>query len=254
MSLVLSIRSELLKVKRTAALYFSGIVAALIPFGFLLEYMEVENLKSLMTDPWNRFYGEGIMGFCFAILPLYIILVCTLLPQVEYRNNTWKQVQSSPQPLASLFFSKYFTVQLMVLAFFVLYNVLMALSLLSIAFVNPHLPLFSHSLNWGRWLTTNAAVYGSVQAIIVIQFWIGLWSKNFITPVAIGLVLWLVGNMLVFEVHWSNADLFPYSHPSLMVLDKHEAKIPFVLGCSAVYSAFMLLIAFAGFNRRRVRG
>ena len=253
MSLVLSLRSELLKVKRTAALYLSGIVAALMPFGFLLEYMEAENLKSLMADPWNIFYGEGMSGFCFAILPLYIILVCTLLPQIEYRNNTWKQVQSSPQPLASLFFSKYFTVQLMVLTFFVLYNVLMALSLLSIAFVNPDLSLFSHSLDWGRWLTGNATVYASVQAIIVIQFWIGLWSKNFITPVAIGLGLWLAGHMLIFEVHWANADLFPYTHPTFMVLDKYEAKIPFVLGCSAVYAAFMLLIAYAGFNRRRIR-
>jgi lantibiotic transport system permease protein len=254
MSLVLSTRSELLKIKRTSALYFCGVIAALIPFVMLMECMEPQSAKGLMSDPWNRFYAEGMTGFCFVILPLYIILVCTLLPQVEYRNNTWKQVQSSPQPLASLFFSKYFTVQLMVLGFFVLYNALMAVSLLSIAFVNPDLPLFSHSLDWKRWLTGNAAVYGSVQAIIVIQFWIGLWSKNFITPVAIGLGLWLAGNMLIFEAHWPNADLFPYSHPSMVVLEKHEAKIPFVLGCSAVYAAFMLLIAYAGFNRRRIRG
>jgi lantibiotic transport system permease protein len=254
MSLVLSLRSELLKVKRTAALYFSGIVAALMPFGFLLEYMEVKNLKDLLADPWNRFYSEGMMGFCFAILPLYIILVSTLLPQIEYRNNTWKQVLSSPQPLASLFFSKYFTVQLMVLLLFVLYNLFMALSLLAIAFVSPDLHLFSLSFNWGQWLKDNAVAFGSVQAIIVIQFWIGLWSKSFITPIAIGVGLWLAGGMLIFEMHWPHADLYPYSHPYLVVLDNHKAKIPFVLGCSAVYTALMLLVAFAGFNRRRIRG
>jgi len=38
-----------------------------------------------------------------ALLPLYVILICTLLLQIEYRDKTWKQVLSSPQKMIDIF-------------------------------------------------------------------------------------------------------------------------------------------------------
>ena len=40
------------------------------------------------------------------LLPMGVILVTSLVAQVEVRNNAWKQVHSAPLPYATLFFQQ----------------------------------------------------------------------------------------------------------------------------------------------------
>ena len=60
----------------------------------------------------TRFGMTGALSF-----PLFIILVCTLLPQIEYKNNTWKQVLTSPQTKWNIFLAKFINLQLFILLF-----------------------------------------------------------------------------------------------------------------------------------------
>lgn len=251
MNLIISTRSELLKTRRTASVYFLILGAAFIPLTLLLELCEGQDAAALAGDPWNRYFQEGFQGFCFALLPLFVVLAGTLLSQVEYRNHTWKQVLA-PQPLAALFFSKFLTLHLLIGLFFLVYNVLMAATVMVIGFTHPSLDLWTHSFDWGRWLRANGTAYGSMMALSAIQFWLGLRFKNFVTSIAIGLGLWLAGGMMVFELHWPHADLFPYAYSTMSMLPRYQARLPFILECSGVYTALFLLLAIADFNRRRV--
>ena len=89
MNLLISVRSEILKTKRTAAFYLTIIAAALVPFILLLDVcfdgISPENMK----DAFNALLREGFGILSVLIFPMFVILVCTLLPQIEFRNNTW---------------------------------------------------------------------------------------------------------------------------------------------------------------------
>ncbi len=87
MSLLISLRSELIKIKRTASLKLCFITAALIPAILFLESLELssDGRKGL---PWSQHVLGGSEQINLAILPLFIILISTLLLQTEYRDKT----------------------------------------------------------------------------------------------------------------------------------------------------------------------
>src|SRR6476620_10543444 len=126
MNILISLRSELLKTTRTASFYITLIGAAVGPviylFNLLLDEGEVDALKN---DPLNTLFKILSEMNGTALFPLFVILICTLLPQIEYRNNTWKQLFTSPQTKANVFLAKFMNVQLLMLVFLIATHVFM---------------------------------------------------------------------------------------------------------------------------------
>ncbi|MBA2761707.1 MAG: ABC transporter permease, partial [Segetibacter sp.] len=120
MSLVKSLRSEILKTKRTAPLYFTLAAAAFAPLMSILSLFLDEESDYPKKDIFNymlikKFEMTGMLS-----LPIFLILVCTLLPQIEYKNNTWKQVLTSPQTKLNVIAAKFINVQLLLVIFFII--------------------------------------------------------------------------------------------------------------------------------------
>src|SRR3982751_1918989 len=119
MNLLLAFRSEIKKTKRTAAFYFTLIGAGIIPAIFLISVLghDLPEKERTAKDPINAiFHISGEMtGLC--ILPLFVVLLCTLLPQIEFRNNTWKQVLTSPQTKWDIYAAKFLNVHLLIVLF-----------------------------------------------------------------------------------------------------------------------------------------
>ena len=93
MNLLITLRSEILKTKRTASFYLTLIGAAIVPAIFLLNVLLDENgMDSTRKDPLNNIFKLLSEMNGAAFFPWFIILICKLLPQIEYINNTWKHV------------------------------------------------------------------------------------------------------------------------------------------------------------------
>ncbi|MES2881875.1 MAG: ABC transporter permease, partial [Bacteroidota bacterium] len=122
MSLLASLRSETLKAKRTAAIYVTIIAAVFAPFMTMLDAVFGEGVLADggATTIFNRMMTDKFEITGVAMFPLFIILICTLLAQVEYRNNTWKQLLSSPQKKVNVFLSKFITTHLFLITFLVI--------------------------------------------------------------------------------------------------------------------------------------
>src|SRR5687768_11596521 len=97
MKLLTALRSEMLKTKKTTSIYFTLVVATIIPAILLLNVLTGGGDLKALEDPLNDLFKMGVERNGLMFFPLFVILVCTLLPQIEYRNNTWKQVFASPQ-------------------------------------------------------------------------------------------------------------------------------------------------------------
>lgn len=253
MNLLISLRSELLKTKRTASFYLALIGAAVGPVVFMLNILldegEAEGLKN---DPLNKLFKILSDMNGAALFPCFIILICTLLPYMEYRNNTWKQLFASPQTKASVFFAKFVNVHLYMLVFLVATHLFMFMSIVVINFINPDLNLFKYSLNGGMILTNAVNAYVLILAVCSIQFWMGLRFRNFIVPVGIGLALWFIGTIMALQYSPGTASYFPYSFSAFSLSQKLQPQLTQVAWSSFGYAVLFLLVGFMDFRRRDV--
>ena len=252
MNLLISLRSELLKTRK-ASLYLTLIGAAAGPVIYLLNVLIDENeIDASEKDPLNALFKILSDMNGTALFPLFVILICTLLPQIEYRNNTWKQVFASPQTKVNVFLAKFMNVHLLMLVFLIATHLFMFLTIVGINFIKPGLNLFNHPLNGSTILVNAANAYILVLAVCAIQFWIGLRSRNFIVPIGIGIALWLAGTIMAVQYKSNLVFYFPYSFNAFPVSTKLKSQLTQVAWTSLGYALLFLIVGFVDFRRRTV--
>jgi len=260
MSFIISTQAELLKTKRTASFWLSVIGASFIPIILFIALLQEGNpdgaAKGISQSPWIIFFRMGWQVLSVFLLPMYIILVSTLITQIEYKNNAWKQVFASPQSLGTIFFSKFVTIHFMIVFCFLLFNFFMIVSALFANVVNPKHGFLDHSIDWQYLLRLNGRIYLSILGISAIQYWLSLRFKSFIAPVGIGLAL-LIGSVIAIINQWKHVYKIPYAFPSLTfdalqkpgrpLLENHEWN-------SVAYFAIFILIGFLDLKLRKEKG
>ena len=119
-------------------------------------------------------------------------------------------------------------------------------------FILPDLNILQHSFNPYPVLEENVHTYVSVLAICTIQFWIGLRSRNFIVPIAIGIACWLAGTIMVFEYKSSASPYFPYSFHGIRLSPEFSPRLTQVEWTSFGYSILFLVLGFWDFKQRKM--
>ncbi|PZR28776.1 MAG: hypothetical protein DI535_04935 [Citrobacter freundii] len=253
MSLIVSLRSEVLKSKRTAAFYFTLLGAAVIPVILLFTIIAhgLPDEEKTSKDPINALFNLSSDMTGLALFPLFIVLICTLLPQIEFKNSTWKQVFTSPQRKEDVFSAKFLNIHLLMVLFLIASHLFVWIVVIAAHFILPKFNILGHSFNFTKVLEDNAHAYLAGLAICAIQFWIGLRSRNFIAPVAIGLLLWLIGTVLVLEYHSPASPYFPYCFSAIRFSSEFSPRIKEVEWISFGYSVLFLILGLADFKRRR---
>lgn len=215
MSFPITLRADLIKTKRSAAFWLCFIGAGFIPSIFLIGYL-VEPKKAaarLIIQPWESHFMNGWQSFATFLLPMFVIIVCSQIIQIEYKNNTWKQVFASPQSLANIFLSKLVTIMVMTLFLFLMFNFFMVGCAVLVNLIYKDFAFLKSSAQWDLLLKMNVKTFVALLGIIAIQYWLSLRIKNFIVPIAIGLAL-LIGATILFSL-WKHVDKYPYAFPIL---------------------------------------
>jgi hypothetical protein len=251
MSLITSIRSEILKTKRTAAFYFTLVGAAIVPVTYLFNVV-FDDISETKKDPFNAIFKLAAEMNSLVFFPWFVILICTLMPQIEYKNNTWKQVFASPQTKATVFLAKFLSIHLLLLVFLVAHHLFMFTAAVATHFIMPELDLLNQPLDVHKIVVNNVNLYLTVLAIGTIQFWLGLRFRNFIVPTGIGLALWFTGTLMVFESHSVYAKYFPYAFQIFSSLPSARSQLNQVEWSSLGYSIIFLVLGFIDFSRRRM--
>jgi lantibiotic transport system permease protein len=243
-----SLRSELRKIKGNYLIYMVLITAFIIPFVLVFDHGSPDSGRPF--NGWDNFYKEGTMVMVFAFLPLFYVLASTMLLQIEIRNNTWKQVLASPQSFFHILFAKFTLLHLIALSFIVTYNVYMVLSavLMDVIFGMNSL---SYLEQWREVLKINALAYGSTIGISAVTFWLALRSKNFIAPIALGLLLWVMHLFAALEFHWPHADKFVFAIHLTIFSKKFEHDRVFYQLLSIGYGVFFFSLAYLEFVLQR---
>ena len=258
MSYITSLRTELLKTKRSAAFWICLLGSGFIPAIFTLMYSLRPDkfANNLKIRPWELHFTQSWQAFSAFLLPLFVIIVCSMIVQIEYKNNTWKQVFVTPQSYSSIFFSKLDTILLMVLFLFVMFNVFMILGALLANIIHKEYTFLHSSLDIGVLLKMNLKSFVSLLGIIAIQYWLSLRIKNFIVPISIGLAL-LITSMIIQQ--WEHIYKVPYAFPFITFMSIASGGLKGKLFLnhelnSIGYFVFFTALAFLDMKYRKERG
>lgn len=259
MSLAISLKSEFLKTKRSPTWILTFIMAAFAPVFMLLVFQEQQDghisddVARISKDPWAFYYYQGWGIISMVFLPMFVVLMSTLLPQIEYRNHTWKQVFAAPQSFGKLYLSKFLIFQFFIIVFIIAHVVFVGISGLISGQINPKFNFYGHGLDLLKIITPLAKTYVAILALSTLQFWMGMRFKSFLVPVGVGVLLSILGmiNMIGYPVVDSAKYFINFS--GFIVIKTNAAKVPYVLWSSAAYAIGILLLGFIDFSRIKER-
>ncbi len=253
MNMLISLRSEILKSKRTASIYLTIIAAAFGPFMSVLDTLFDEVIRPEEEKVFfNIIMIEKFQMTAFLVFPFFVILICTLLPQLEYKNNTWKQLLTSPQTKMNVFAAKFINVHRLIIIFLIVNQCCTLIYAVIIHLAKPSLDLLNQPVNVSEVVLHVVSSYISLLALISIQFWLGLRFRNFIAPIGIGVAVWFLGSLMVMNMKAPLAEYFPYSYHVYAAFPESRLNFDNVRWMSAGYAVLFLLIGFLDFKKRRM--
>lgn len=245
-----TLRSEFLKIKRTSVFYLILVAAFVVPFVLVFDHdLPPPNIQA---NGWDHYYLDGFKVFAFVFLPFFHILASTLLLQIEVRNNAWKQVLASPQSYLHILLSKFMVLQLLAIAFLALFNVYMVLGCAVIDTIYG-MDYLGYLRRWPELVTINLMAWGSTLGISGLSFWLALRYKNFIAPIAVGILLWLIGPTAALELKWPHFDKYVFVLPFTIAVEKFEGHRQFYQFLSLGYGALFFAMAYIEFTYQRMR-
>ena len=207
-----SFQSELLKSKRTVAIWMvvagAFFTPGIITLARLIQY---ETLPKLYASPdfWKDHWKSSWESMALFMLPIGVILIVSFLTQMEYRNNTWKQIHSLPIRFSTVFSSKLSVIIVMVLAYLLLFNVGIYLSGIFPYLVVPEVPYPRLNVPWRSFIEQDLSYFVDYLPVVALQYLLCLRYKNFLVPLGAGFLLW-IGSLA--SLTWKFGYVVPYTY------------------------------------------
>lgn len=210
MNFIHSFQSEWLKKRRSLASWLVIVGAFFTPTIVLL--VRLKNYQALpkinaTEDFWQKLWFTTWESMTILLLPMGIILATGLIMQIEYKNNAWKQLHTTPQNFSTIFFAKLLVILIMIIQVFVLFNIGFFLSAIIPSIIFSSVPFPNSPIPYQLFLETNAKFFIECLPILALQFLISLQYKNFLVPIGVGFILWALG---IGMISWEYSYALPY--------------------------------------------
>lgn len=259
MGFINSFQSEWLKKKRSLASWLVIVGAFFTPSIILLSRIKNAGKISALyvsNDFWQKLWDQAWESMAAFLLPIGIILSVSLITQIEYKNNTWKQLHATPQRLLTIFSAKFLVIVIMLAEVFVLFNLGIYLSAVIPSMLFSSIPYPTAPIPYQNFLNANINLFLDCLPILALQYLISLQFRNFLVPVGVGFVIWFLG---VGILSWEYSYLLPYVHSTLDFLISSNQfggrKIPVNIQLLAViYFALFTTASYVLYVTKKEKG
>lgn len=211
-SFINSFQSEWIKKKRSLASWIVIIGSFFTPVIIIIaRLVQHDKLNVIYTsdDFWKLLWKNSWESMAIFLLPLGIILSTSLITQIEYKNNTWKQLHTLPLKLSTIFFTKLAVIFIMMLQFFIFFNIGIYLAAIVPYLLISGVPYPKPPIPYELFLKENALFFIDCLPIIALQYLLSLQYKNFLVPIGVGFILW-VGALA--SLSWKFGYIIPYTY------------------------------------------
>lgn len=208
-----AVLADVLKLKGTAAMRLVlGLATLPVLVIFLVFYFRGAPLLEPGQSPWVPYFHNAWRTEATLLLPLFVVLLTSLVVQVEHRANAWKHLHTQPVTRGVLFCSKLLVLLALCLLAQVLHAALLLLTGWLLQIVRPALGFQHYGAPLGAVATAVLRIYVGTAGILAVQYVASLAWRSFVGPVALGLVGTVLALTVLRLVH---ADLLPYGAPLL---------------------------------------
>jgi len=205
---------------------------------------------------WTLLWRNSWESMAIFFLPMAAILATSLITQIEFRNNAWKQVHALPIGRATIFFSKLAVVLLMMGQFLLLFNAAIYLSALMPYLLVGGVPYPRNPIPYLHFLREDLLYFVDILPIVAAQYLISLRFRNFLVPVGAGFVAWVAA---LATLRWKFGVLVPYTYCMFNYL-KNEPVTKAVMPTvnfhwfAAGYFVVFTVLGFVLFVTKREKG
>ncbi|UAM98180.1 ABC transporter permease [Polaribacter litorisediminis] len=253
-----SIQNEIIKLKSTFTLWLVFISAVFIPVIYFFYYLlKSETLiPAEGVNPWGKFMTQQISVSASLLIPMFIILITSLIIQIEHKSSSLKYLFSLPVPKWSIYFGKLTVSVGLILFIYILFFFAMLAVGSIVGLIHNELNFLDYFPNYQKPLKLLFRSFIAILGIVGIQFWISFIFKNFITPLGIGIVLVITG-LIVYKTGESLYFPYSYSSLSLVPLSTEESNIslwfPKVAFLSLCYFITFSILGFLSISKMNVK-
>lgn len=243
-------RAEWLKKKGSIAYWMVLVGAFFVPLVHMLTYLVYPaRLLILHQDTglfWELVFQRSWHMMSIVFLPMGIVIATSMLCQLEFKNNAWKQVHAAPVHFSTLYFAKLTVVLVMLAQLILLFNVGMYLAVSIPSLFHGQIPYPAYPIAYSHFLYENLIYFYMCIPLILLQFALGLLFRNFVVPVGIGLALVVAGMAAIsWKYNYLNPSLYPFLH--LISSVQPEAKTFNILNWATIYTAIFLIAGYLGY-------
>ncbi|MEA2337960.1 MAG: lantibiotic transport system permease protein [Thermoanaerobaculia bacterium] len=205
---------------------------------------------------WPNLWRSCWESMAIFFLPLGAILATSLITQIEFKSNAWKQVHTLPVSTAAIFLSKLAVILVMMIEFLLLFNAAMYASGMIPALLVPGIPHPKGSFTSLPLLRENALYFIDCLPIVGAQYLMALRSHNVLIAIGIGFLAW-VGALAA--VSSKVAIWWPYSYTIIHYISDKPKGAQFATyhqlhWLAAIAFAVLTAISYVLFVTKRERG
>ena len=258
-ALVHAFQGEWLKKKRSLASWLVVIGGVFTPVLVILgRLIYRDRLPQLYAADgfWTLLWRNSWESMAIFLLPMAAILATSLITQIEFKNNAWKQVHALPIGPATIFFSKLAVVLLMLAQFLVVFNAAIYLSGVVPYLLVSGVPFPKNPIPFAHFLREDLLYFVDILPMVAAQYLISLRFKNFLVPVGAGFVAWVLA---LGVLRWKFGYLVPYTYCMFNYL-KNEPVTKAVMPSvnfhwfAAGYFVVFTVLGFVLFVTKREKG
>lgn len=248
-----SFRSEWLKKKRTAASLLTVIGSVLIPLIVIVARVDDAGaLAAANQQPhlWESLYSRNWQLMGLLLLPMGVVLATSLVTQLEFRNNTWKQLCTTPQSLTTIFCAKLAVILVMLVEFFAVFTLGIWLTgvLPGLFFKGVAWP--AEAFPWSAVLNGSARFFLDILPVVALQYLLSLQFRNFLIPLGAGLGLYVAS---MIAVHWRHGYWIPYTYSAYNFMGAAATKFH-THYWAAGYTLLFIGLAYILYITRKEKG
>ncbi|MBK7871227.1 MAG: ABC transporter permease [Saprospiraceae bacterium] len=215
-----SIVAETFKLKRTPLLWIALIGGIFVSgFVFLIYVFSVENLGNVKGNPWNLYFRFGFTMISLLFAMPYIVLVTSSITYFEHNSNTWKFLYTLPLQKGNFYFSKLFVVISLIAVTYIVYFISLFITGYLLDFIRPVYGFQKTAPDFVWFISTLGHSYLSLLGITSLHYWMSIRWKNFILPMSIGLLGFIIAVFILLAKKYDMAIYFPYAYAGLVGLE-----------------------------------
>ena len=205
---------------------------------------------------WPNMWQACWESMAIFFLPLGAILATSLITQIEFKSNAWKQVHALPISTAVIFLTKLGVILVMIFEFLLLFNAGMYVSGMIPAIVVPGVPHPRGTFTALPLLRENVLYFIDVLPIAGAQYLMALRSNNVLVPIGIGFMAW-VGALAA--VSSKAAIWWPYSYTIIHYISNKPKGARFASyhqlhWLAAISFVLLTVISYVLFVTKKERG